>query len=82
MLANMGTGISIIKITGPEGSNYQRVSGSSIGGGMVTSSLILNRPVGTFWGLSSLLTQTSDFEALRQMISEGVMIVWLFSFQR
>eukprot|EP01127_Copromyxa_protea_P023356 TRINITY_DN8712_c0_g1_i1.p1 TRINITY_DN8712_c0_g1~~TRINITY_DN8712_c0_g1_i1.p1 ORF type:complete len:362 (-),score=76.69 TRINITY_DN8712_c0_g1_i1:54-1139(-) len=58
MIANMGTGISIIKITGPEGKDYERVSGSSIGGG-------------TFWGLSSLLTETSDFSALRKMTPEG-----------
>ena len=41
LLVNIGSGVSIIKVTGPN--SFQRVSGTSVGGG-------------TLWGLLSLLT--------------------------
>ena len=48
LLVNMGSGVSILKITGP--SQFERVSGTSLGGG-------------TFWGLARLLTQIDSSAA-------------------
>eukprot|EP01126_Amoeba_proteus_P005872 TRINITY_DN1200_c0_g2_i18.p1 TRINITY_DN1200_c0_g2~~TRINITY_DN1200_c0_g2_i18.p1 ORF type:complete len:360 (-),score=58.64 TRINITY_DN1200_c0_g2_i18:101-1180(-) len=58
LFVNMGSGVSILKIIGTGGNDFVRVSGSSLGGG-------------TFWGLSSLLTHTSDFNVLRNLAPEG-----------
>jgi len=44
----MGSGVSILKITGP--ASFERVSGTSLGGG-------------TFWGLTRLLTQIDSSAA-------------------
>ncbi|CAI7866066.1 unnamed protein product, partial [Closterium sp. NIES-54] len=41
LLVNIGSGVSILKVDGPQ--QYERVSGTNLGGG-------------TFWGLGSLLT--------------------------
>jgi len=49
-LVSVGSGVSIIKVTGED--SYERVSGSAIGGG-------------TFWGLCRLLTGDTPFEKLR-----------------
>ncbi|KAI8868976.1 fumble [Ramicandelaber brevisporus] len=52
LLCNVGTGVSILKVTGE--STFERVSGSGIGGG-------------TFLGLSRMLTQARSFrEAMTQ----------------
>jgi type II pantothenate kinase len=50
LVVNIGSGVSIIKVTAP--GEYERISGSSLGGG-------------TYWGLCRLLTKCSSFgEAL------------------
>lgn len=56
MLVNIGSGVSIIKVTGEN--TYERVSGSSLGGG-------------TFWGLCSLLTKCSTFEEMLSLTLKG-----------
>ncbi len=52
----IGSGVSILKVDGP--SKFERVSGSSIGGG-------------TFLGLCRLLTGANDFDMALEMASEG-----------
>lgn len=47
LLVNIGSGVSIIKVD--ENGNYERVSGTSLGGG-------------TLWGLLSLLTPATSFD--------------------
>lgn len=47
LLVNIGSGVSIIKVD--EDGNYERVSGTSLGGG-------------TLWGLLSLLTPATSFD--------------------
>ncbi|KAI0217085.1 hypothetical protein L0F63_003788, partial [Massospora cicadina] len=49
-LVNIGSGVSIIKVTGPN--EFERVSGTSLGGG-------------TFWGLASLLTGLKSFDGIQ-----------------
>jgi pantothenate kinase len=56
MLVNIGSGVSILKVTGD--SEYSRISGSSLGGG-------------TFWGLSRLLTGVSSFDEILQLSAKG-----------
>lgn len=55
MLVNIGSGVSIIKVTSEN--TYERVSGTSLGGG-------------TFWGLLSLFTDGS-FEDMLKLSMEG-----------
>ncbi|KNC73643.1 hypothetical protein SARC_13798, partial [Sphaeroforma arctica JP610] len=47
LLVNIGSGVSMIKISGPQ--EYERIGGTCLGGG-------------TFWGLCSLLTHARDFD--------------------
>ncbi|CAO3664095.1 unnamed protein product [Umbelopsis vinacea] len=47
MLVNIGSGVSILKVTGPD--EFCRISGTSLGGG-------------TLWGLLSLLTGAQSFD--------------------
>ncbi|XP_023321447.1 rho-associated protein kinase 1 [Eurytemora carolleeae] len=56
MLVNVGSGVSILAVRGPE--DYTRVSGTSLGGG-------------TFLGLSRLLTQCETFEEALELASRG-----------
>jgi len=56
LLVNIGSGVSMVRVDG-EG-QYQRVSGTNIGGG-------------TFWGLCRLLTGKTSFDEILQMSSEG-----------
>jgi len=56
LLVNIGSGVSIVKVEGP--SQYERIGGTSTGGG-------------TFWGLGSLLTNAKGFDELLEMASEG-----------
>lgn len=56
LLVNVGSGVSILKVTSP--TDYQRVSGSSIGGG-------------TFWGLCKLLTNIQSFDEVQQLSQSG-----------
>ncbi|KHN74784.1 Pantothenate kinase 4 [Toxocara canis] len=56
LLVNIGTGVSIYKVESDE--CFERVGGSSLGGGC-------------FFGMGSLLTQTDDFDTLMRMAEEG-----------
>ena len=56
LLVNIGSGVSIIKVEGPD--KFERIGGTSTGGG-------------TFWGLGSLLTEAKGFDELLDMTLEG-----------
>ncbi|CDS06976.1 hypothetical protein LRAMOSA09499 [Lichtheimia ramosa] len=56
LLVNIGSGVSILKVTGPD--DFSRVSGTSLGGG-------------TLWGLLSLLTEASTFDDMLEMSQKG-----------
>jgi pantothenate kinase len=49
MLVNIGSGVSIIKVTSDE--TFERISGTSLGGG-------------TLWGLLSLLTDAKGYDEM------------------
>ncbi|KAG2443313.1 hypothetical protein HYH02_009380 [Chlamydomonas schloesseri] len=52
LLVNIGSGVSMVKVSGY--GSFERVSGSSIGGG-------------TFWGLCQLLTQRTNFDEMLEL---------------
>ena len=56
LLVNIGSGVSMIKVSGPR--TYQRVGGTSLGGG-------------TLWGLLSLLTGARTFDEMLSMAEKG-----------
>ncbi|KAI1499992.1 fumble-domain-containing protein [Biscogniauxia marginata] len=56
MLVNIGSGVSILKVSGPR--TYERVGGTSLGGG-------------TLWGLLSLLTPAENFDDMLDMAAQG-----------
>ncbi|GAP90201.1 putative pantothenate kinase [Rosellinia necatrix] len=56
MLVNIGSGVSILKVSGPR--KYERVGGTSLGGG-------------TLWGLLSLLTGAASFDDMLDMAAQG-----------
>lgn len=56
LLVNIGSGVSMIKVTGPR--SYQRVGGTSLGGG-------------TLWGLLSLLTGAGSFDDMLDQAGHG-----------
>jgi type II pantothenate kinase len=56
LLVNIGSGVSFLKVSGPR--DYQRVGGTSLGGG-------------TLWGLLSLLTGARSFDEMLDMASHG-----------
>lgn len=56
LLVNIGSGVSMIKVTGP--GEFERIGGSSLGGG-------------TLWGLLSLLTDAKDYNEMLEMASKG-----------
>ncbi|CAJ1949795.1 unnamed protein product [Cylindrotheca closterium] len=56
LLVSIGTGVSILRVDGPR--KYERISGSSIGGG-------------TYWGLIRLLTDVEDFDAVMRLAEKG-----------
>ncbi|KAI5846330.1 pantothenate kinase [Morchella snyderi] len=56
LLVNIGSGVSMIKVSGPQ--QYTRIGGSSLGGG-------------TLWGLLSLLTQAKSFDEMLGMAETG-----------
>lgn len=56
LLVNIGSGVSMIKVSGP--SEYQRIGGTSLGGG-------------TLWGLLSLLTGARNFDDMLSMADKG-----------
>ncbi|KAG0650523.1 Pantothenic acid kinase [Hyphodiscus hymeniophilus] len=56
LLVNIGSGVSMIKVSGPR--EYQRVGGTSLGGG-------------TLWGLLALLTGARTFDEMLGMAEKG-----------
>ena len=56
MLVNIGSGVSILKVSGPR--KFERVGGTSLGGG-------------TLWGLLSLLTGANSFDDMLEMAAQG-----------
>lgn len=56
LLVNIGSGVSMIKVSGPR--NYERIGGTSLGGG-------------TLWGLLSLLTGARTFDDMLAMAEKG-----------
>jgi hypothetical protein len=55
-LVNVGSGVNIVEVRGPK--QFQRVSGSSLGGS-------------TFYGLCSLMTQLASFEEMLDSSKDG-----------
>ncbi len=56
LLVNIGSGVSILRVDGF--GRYERVSGTSVGGG-------------TFWGLCRLLTKVKTFSEVEQLCNVG-----------
>lgn len=56
LLVNIGSGVSMIKVSGPR--QYERIGGTSLGGG-------------TLWGLLSLLTGARTFDDMLSMAETG-----------
>lgn len=56
LLVNIGSGVSMLKVTGPR--TYERVGGTSLGGG-------------TLWGLLSLLTGARTFDDMLEQAGQG-----------
>ncbi|KAK3679499.1 hypothetical protein LTR78_001060 [Recurvomyces mirabilis] len=56
LLVNIGSGVSMVKVSGP--SQFQRIGGTSLGGG-------------TLWGLLSLLTGARNFDDMLAMADKG-----------
>ena len=56
LLVNIGSGVSMIKVSGPR--KYERIGGTSLGGG-------------TLWGLLSLLTGARSFDEMLAMAEKG-----------
>lgn len=56
LLVNIGSGVSMIKVSGPR--HFERIGGTSLGGG-------------TFWGLLSLLTGARTFDDMLAMADRG-----------
>ncbi|CAD6564494.1 MAG: hypothetical protein ASARMPRED_004440 [Alectoria sarmentosa] len=56
LLVNIGSGVSMVRVSGPE--QFERVGGTSLGGG-------------TLWGLLSLLTGARTFDAMLAMADRG-----------
>jgi len=58
LLVNIGSGVSIVKVTGPNQEDFIRVGGSSLGGG-------------TLWGLLSLLTDANSYDEMLSNAAQG-----------
>ncbi|KAI5777378.1 fumble-domain-containing protein [Geopyxis carbonaria] len=56
LLVNIGSGVSIIKVSGPQ--KFERIGGSSLGGG-------------TLWGILSLLTTAKSFDEMLALAEQG-----------
>ena len=56
LLVNIGSGVSILKVTSPR--DFERVGGTSLGGG-------------TLWGLLALLTGARSFDAMLRLAERG-----------
>ncbi|CUM63764.1 uncharacterized protein PRCAT00001348001 [Priceomyces carsonii] len=58
LLVNIGSGVSMIKVVRPGPGGFERIGGSSLGGG-------------TLWGLLSLLTEAEDYNEMLEMAQRG-----------
>ncbi|EDK46609.1 conserved hypothetical protein [Lodderomyces elongisporus NRRL YB-4239] len=58
LLVNIGSGVSMIKVTKPGPLGFERIGGSSLGGG-------------TLWGLLLLLTDAKDYNEMLEMAQRG-----------
>ena len=76
LLVNIGSGVSLLKVEGD--GQYERVSGSSLGGG-------------TFWGLCRLLTRCKGFDEMLELSMRGdnskvtcclICAIWQDKFQK
>ena len=56
LLVNIGSGVSIVKVVGHD--QFQRVSGSALGGG-------------TFWGLAKMLFDCNSFDEIIELTHDG-----------
>lgn len=56
LLVNIGSGVSMVKVSGPR--EFERVGGTSLGGG-------------TFWGILSLLTGARTFDEMLALAEKG-----------
>jgi type II pantothenate kinase len=56
LLVNIGSGVSMVKVSGP--TKYERVGGTSLGGG-------------TLWGILSLLTGAGSFDEMLALAEKG-----------
>ena len=56
LLVNIGSGVSMVKVSGP--SQFDRIGGTSLGGG-------------TLWGLLSLLTGARTFDQMLELADKG-----------
>jgi len=56
LLVNIGSGVSMVKVSGPK--QFERIGGTSLGGG-------------TLWGLLSLLTGAGTFDEMLAMADRG-----------
>ncbi|KAK5046646.1 hypothetical protein LTR84_007407 [Exophiala bonariae] len=56
LLVNIGSGVSMVKVSGPR--EFERVGGTSLGGG-------------TFWGILSLLTGARTFDEMLALAERG-----------
>jgi len=56
LLVNIGSGVSVLKVENEN--SFERVSGSSLGGG-------------TFWGLCKMLTDIKSFDEVKEMSKKG-----------
>lgn len=56
LLVNIGSGVSMVKVLGPQ--KFERIGGSSLGGG-------------TLWGLLSLLTDARSYDDMLEMAGQG-----------
>lgn len=62
LVVNIGSGVSIVKVD--EDGQFERVSGTSLGGG-------------TLWGLLSLLTDASSFDGKQDPSLQGLAAHWI-----
>jgi len=56
LVVTIGTGVSILRVDGPQ--KFERISGSTIGGG-------------TYWGLIRLLTDVENFDGVMKLAARG-----------
>ena len=64
-MVNIGSGVSMVKVTKPGPEGFERIGGSSLGGG-------------TLWGLLSLLTDAKDYNEMLEMAQNGIMKISIY----